>query len=61
MLALAQNWKVVYIPRNANRATHGLAKLACSLPNDLIWMGECPKVMMDVILEDKLCIGLFDE
>lgn len=59
MLENAQDWQVCFAPRDANRAAHCLAKLACNCPSDFIWIEECPEHAFNVILEDKLCNGLF--
>lgn len=61
ILVNAMDWKVTFTPRNATQAVHSLAKLACSLTNNVIWMKEYPKTVLDVILTDKFCIGLYDE
>lgn len=61
MLDRAHNWTVIHTPRYANRATHGLAKFACILSTDVIWMEDSPDSILNVILENKLCINFFDE
>lgn len=47
MLANAMDWKVSFTPKNANQADHVLAKLACSITNDVIWMGEFPNIILE--------------
>lgn len=51
---------MIHTLRYANWASHGLAKFACILSNDVIWMEDSLDSIMDVILEDKLCLNLFD-
>lgn len=60
MLERAPKWKVIYTHRLANCAAHALFTLACLLSHDVVWMEECLDQVLDVVLEDKLCIGLFD-
>lgn len=61
MLEGAQKWSISHTPRQANQAAHGLAKLACNMSNDVVWMEDAPTSILAVILEDKLCIDLFNE
>lgn len=48
-------WTVVYDSRGANNSVHYLAKLACNLNIDSVWIEECPEDILPVVLADKLC------
>ncbi|KAK0585459.1 hypothetical protein LWI29_028823 [Acer saccharum] len=44
--------KVVFAPRQANSAAHGLAKLGLSLDNALFWIEETPSCVAPFVLGD---------
>lgn len=48
-LLLLQNsdWQVCYAHKGANQVAHVLAKLACSVEFDRIWIEQCPSIVHD--------------
>lgn len=57
MILKAQGWSVQYSHWSTNRVTHNLAKLACNITSNYIWIEEYPPSIDDVIQLDKLCIA----
>lgn len=42
-------WRIQFVYRDANKSAHNLAKLACNLVYDIIWMEECPNPVMPFV------------
>jgi hypothetical protein len=49
-----QWWQVKHVYREANRAAHGLAKMALHQVNDIVWIKECPFCIKDILLTEQL-------
>lgn len=49
-------WYVVFSHRETKMVAHHLAKLACSIFYDDIWVDECPSNVMSFVMFDKHCI-----
>lgn len=45
-------WKVQYVHGVCNQVAHNLARLACKVHGDSIWMEECPMQVMSFVLAD---------
>lgn len=55
MMQQSQGWQVHFHHRETNRVAHNLAKIACSLNCEKVWMEKCPSLILNMVLEDKLC------
>lgn len=49
LMELAPSWKIVFIYRAANRTAHLLAKSACTLDEDQVWLEDIPSFISDVL------------
>lgn len=49
LLSLAPFWKVTFTYREDNCVAHVLAKYACNMGDDQIWVDEVPHVISDVL------------
>lgn len=49
MLLQAKGWSVHYNHHSTNRAAHSLAKLACNVTSDTIWIEKYTPSLDDVI------------
>lgn len=54
-------WKRKFTYREANMIAHMLAKFACYLFEDQIWMEDKPSFISDVLREEKTFVEEFDE
>jgi hypothetical protein len=43
------NFVIQHVSRGANSAAHTLAKLALTLPSDVVWMEECPLPIHSIV------------
>lgn len=58
MLKRAQGWQIQYGHRDTNCATHRLAKLACTLDCDRIYIEDYPPSITNLVKNDILCTEL---
>ncbi|KAG6639485.1 hypothetical protein CIPAW_10G104100 [Carya illinoinensis] len=49
------NWKVVHVKRSCNNVAHSLAKLALNASEELVWMEDHPKEVLENVVFDKQC------
>lgn len=54
-------WTLIFSHREANQAVDALAKIACNLDKDVIWMEEYPPSVTTFIQNAKLCNPFIDE
>lgn len=54
LLRKVSSWKIHFVYRDANRAAHMLAKLACNLVEDQIWIEHYPYIVTELIQVEKL-------
>lgn len=60
-LKQAPGWSTQFCCREANRATHLLAKIACNNVEERVWMEDCPSLVDVITLEEQLCNSVMDE
>jgi hypothetical protein len=48
------SWTVKHARRSANQVAHFLAKHALSLVQDIVWRGECPSFLLDLVFAEQL-------
>lgn len=61
LLQQTPGWTLLFSYREANKAANALAKLACNLAKNVVWMENCPFSVVVFIKEDKLCNLVVDE
>lgn len=44
-----------FAPRDTNKASHALAKFACSITEETVWLEGCPVFLEPIVLNDSLC------
>lgn len=54
LLETTQGWHVQFALRKSNRVTCSLAKYACNILGECIWMEDCPSSIRNLVLKDKL-------
>lgn len=55
LLRQEPEWSLTFCYRDANRAAHLLAKTACNIAEEHVWMEEYPPIVDVAVLADKLC------
>lgn len=58
LLQLHTDWKISFTHREANFVAHILAKMACNVSSDCIWIEECPSNVRSYVLLDLPCDSL---
>ena len=53
-----QQWRMVYVRREVNRAAHELARLTVRNVMDKVWTREVPDCIRDIIVSDQLALML---
>lgn len=46
------HWRVQINQRNSNKVAHNLAKLACTMQKNSIWLGEFPMQIRSCVIDD---------
>jgi ribonuclease HI len=57
LLCSLSRWKCVFIHWEANEAAHRLAKAAVTDISDIIWRGEIPNCISDIVLMEQLALS----
>lgn len=60
LLNQAQGRSLLFCYHEANSASHSLAKIACNLGEDCVWMEDYPS-HIESVLANKLCLITVDE
>lgn len=50
-----RGWEIRFVYRDANKATHALAKRALREILEQIWLEECPNDVLYMVFNAKLC------
>lgn len=53
-----RSWTVEHVSREANHATHGLAKLAVQGFIEKLWMEEIPYYIQDIVILEQLVLSV---
>ena len=58
VLGFLKNWRMEHVKREANVATHRLAKVTIRNPIERIWLEEPPSCIFDIIILEQLALSL---
>ena len=56
-LSCFNNWSVVHVRRNDNKATHMLARSAKSVLGSVIWVEDTPPIIAEQVLNDVIYLN----
>jgi hypothetical protein len=57
LLCSLSRWKCVFTHREANGAAHIFAKAAATYISDIVWRGQIPNCISDIVLMEQLALS----